>query len=154
MIDPEPCPSGSSCGIRGLQTPALCPSDSYQDEEKQTSCKECAGLQNKTNARTYGIIGAFSEVACIECPEGGECGPGTVRQALRSIEELDATSLAREVYTAQEYAAANVDPSNSFATNDEGSSALAASSSLIPTNDRDDSSWCPSTCFALFMMRI
>ena len=84
MKAPASCPTGSSCGIRGLRFPVLCPTDTYQDEEEQTSCKECAGLRNKTNARTYGIIGAFMEVACVDCPDGGDCGPGTVRQALRS----------------------------------------------------------------------
>lgn len=126
MNGTQPCPVGTFCGGEALKTPSLCPADSYQDEVGQAACKECAGLRDKTGASTYGILGAFASAACVECPEGVECGPSTVRQALHSTGE----SVGKEVYTAAEYQSAN----------GEGLAATA----LVA--DAGNDAWCPSTC--------
>ena len=110
----------------------LCHEDTYQDKRAQVACKECGGL--KTGSSTFGIIGSFAEEACVQCPEGGECGPGTVRQALRAVGPP--TNVSGEVYTAAEYLSANVD-----------SSQLEIGEVLsIAVNDADESFWCPDTC--------
>ena len=111
----------------------LCPEDTYQDNPAQVACKECGGL--KTGSSTFGILGAFAKEACVLCPEGGECGPGTVRQALRAVGP--SMNVSGKFYTAAEYLGANIDSTQQFDNNEYLS---------IAVDDADDSIWCPDTC--------
>ena len=83
------CPAGSFSQTG--ETPCEpCPADTYQDRIGSLACVQCRSLVDRARTcSTFGLEGAPSSDACVQCPPGASCDVAMVEDEETGVDQLD-----------------------------------------------------------------